>query len=336
MLSAILLLLTASVLCSAVNFIHFTYLSTALSCAFAILSAVFTAVHAKRRKADYDGRVDGVTLDFDREETPLGEPDPKLLALEEECKRLNNEVARVAGLTSQKGEVIAEARERVTKLPLAQGESDITATIAKMGMKAVESRRNIYRIKEQLETDAADLDKIAAELRSSVLSKSRIPKRQELNLVESGNKLRSFCSSLEEFADQMNIIAINAAIEAARIGKEGRGFSVIAGEMQKLSDEVEKLSHGLRKHGEGEAELRRSVEKKESAGHESEKRTEELFNRFRETMVTLAEKVHGISDPSENGWMEEAIDEVGLVVDRYGELASSLEALRSVLADADE
>ena len=60
-------------------------------------------------------------------------------------------------------------------------------------------------------------------------------KRAIGKISEYSQFLNDMLVAIEDIADKTNILSINAAIEAARQGKNGRGFSVIAGEISSLS-----------------------------------------------------------------------------------------------------
>lgn len=248
-------------------------------------------------------------------------------------------------LTSNSRELASTVEENTRKITEQKARVMQVATAAEeMSQTVIDIAKNAGDIAASAETarktamEGYEIVNKSIEGVRAVADTVRESGRTITSLGERSHQIGDIVGVIKEIADQTNLLALNAAIEAARAGEQGRGFAVVADEVRKLAERTTKATSEISKMIAGiQAEVDLTIRAMDSAANQVESGMKysagagEALNRIVDSIAELNNMVRQIASATEQ--MSSTSEIVSTDLHEVTSLSSSLNDFASRISN---
>jgi methyl-accepting chemotaxis protein len=285
-------------------------------------------------------------LDLKESGDELGEMAKEFQAMNAQLKHLQDSAVQVAsgdltGLIEGQGELFAAFRHMVDNLrqlatriarssnSVASAAAGMFSSVREQETSSTQQNSALEEIRRTVETLAASAEQVAMdaaavrEMAQKSLTSTQHTAEQTRLVSSHSDRIGEILALIQDIADKSDLLALNAALEGTKAGEVGRGFSLVAAEMRRLSEHVM----------DSVRDIRKLVADMHQASHASVLATEEGTKLARDTAAAAAKISEAVARQREGTAQVRTaiVDIVGAVNDSLSGSAETTRNAESLL-----
>ncbi|AIS15160.1 chemotaxis protein [Pseudomonas chlororaphis subsp. aurantiaca] len=214
----------------------------------------------------------------------IGQAAHSILATSHSSTQVSSDMAEAAGRQREAVDMVSTAfHEMVTTA------NEVARSCSQAAESADSGQRQAREGQQQIDAAVHSVDQLSQEIEQSAQSMQQ--------LERDSNDIQSILGTIRSIAEQTNLLALNAAIEAARAGEQGRGFAVVADEVRALA----------KRTADSTAEI------------------DSLLGNLAKRTSAVTQQMHASLEVS-----QESVSRIGLARESFGQIRESVDVIRDM------